>query len=622
MLVSRQWLQKFFDAELPSAEALAEALTFHIFEIDDIKPIDSKGNPWTSQGLPLDTVLDVKVTPNRGSDCLSHRGIAKELSAILKIPLTHDPFGAVPALAPTTDAVAVTVEDTALCPRYIAGYVRGVKVGPSPAWLKAHLEAVGQRSINNVVDATNFVMFNVGQPLHAFDAGRLTQSSTQGGPVWHIVVRKARAGERILALDNKEYALEERMLVIADGNADVPIGVAGVKGGTPAGISEATTDIIIESANFDSVSVRKTARALKLRTDASSRFEQGIHPELAGVGMRACVDLILKVAGGELVGFADTYPTPPEPLAVSVSLSLINTVLGTELTGAEVADVFQRLGFAYKEEGGDFLVMVPHERLDLRIPEDLVEEVGRIVGYERVPAKPLSPMPGSVEVNKNFLLAERVREKLVGEGYIEVLTPVFVGRGERAVLNKVDSAEPYLRATLVDGLAEALKKNIPNKDLVGLEEVKIFEIGTVWRGGAESVVVGIVSETGGAKEHLLEEYAAANGLGDALTQYDAFALPPPARYKPFSRYPYIVRDIALWAPQGTDAEALRADIQKEAGELCVSVRLFDEFKKGDKTSYAFRLVFQSFERTLTEDEAQSAMARVAEALKARGFEIR
>src|SRR3989344_4637318 len=185
MKVSKLWLDKFFDAPLPGAQTLADTLTFHAFEIDGVEKVGE------------DEVLDIKVTPNRGHDALSHRGIAKELSAILKIPLVHDPFSIVPVLAPITTEVSVQIHRTTLCKRYIAGYIKGVKVGPSPEWLRERLEAVGQRSINNVVDATNFVMFNLGQPLHAFDAGKLGSLA--------LGVRNAKEGEVMVAHDKKSY---------------------------------------------------------------------------------------------------------------------------------------------------------------------------------------------------------------------------------------------------------------------------------------------------------------------------------------------------------------------------------------------------------------------------------
>lgn len=594
MKVSRAWLNNFLGGALPDAQAVADALTFHAFEIDGI---EKAGN---------DEVLDVKVTPNRGHDCLSHRGIAKELSAILKLPMdaSKDPFTATVNLSKKTDAVTVTIEDPKLCKRYVAGLIKGVKIGPSPEWLKTSLEAIGQRSINNVVDATNLVMFNIGQPLHAFDAGRLGSL--------HIGVRNAKAGETLEALDKKTYKLQPSMLVItAD---DRPVGIAGIKGGQADRIDEQTTDILLESANFDGVSIRKSAQAIKLRTDASARFEQGLSPELCAYAMQQVIDLIGATAGGEVAGFVDVYPSPQQERRVSVTLGKINGMLGTGLTEAEVADAFSRLGFAFKEESGHFEVVSPFERLDLEIAEDLVEEVARIVGYDKIPSVPLPAPEAAPVINPMFAAAEKTREELMAQGYSEVFTSVFADKGERVVLNKVDGVRPYLRDSLVPGLTEALAKNKPNKDLLGLKEVKLFEIGTVWKGGKEVVMLGTASEKAGASEKQLEPLEAA--------QYDELPLSSATRYQSFSKYPYIVRDIALWVPAGTDELSVEALIRQEAGKLANKVSLFDRFEKEGRTSLAFRIIFQSFERTLTEAEANSAMERVEPALKAKGFEIR
>ncbi len=329
MKISREWLQGYFEEVLPDAETLADGLTFHVFEIDGIERTDG------------DAVLDVKVTPNRGHDCLCHRGIAKELSAILRVPLRDDPFTQEPDLSEKTNAVSVSIE-TDLCTRYIAGYIRGVEVKPSAPWLRARLEAIGQRSINNVVDATNYVMFSIGQPLHAFDAAKLEQKSGR----YAIAVRAARAREKLLALDEKEYTLSEWMLVIADPNKDEEVGIAGIKGGMPAGITRATQDIIIESANFDGPTTRKSAAALKLRTDASQRFEQVISPKLAAYGMRAAVDLILELAGGQFMGFTDVYPNPQAGVRqVNVTGVKVRQVLGGTFGESEIRDSFGRLGF-------------------------------------------------------------------------------------------------------------------------------------------------------------------------------------------------------------------------------------------------------------------------------------
>ncbi len=601
MKISREWLQKYFQAPLPPVEKLADALTFHAFEIDGM---DKVGD---------DDVLDVKITPNRGHDALSHRGIAKEISAILNIPLASDPLKEVPNFDPTTDQVSVIIEDTELCPRYIAGYIKGIKVGPSPVWLKERLEAVGQRSINNVVDATNFVMFNIGQPLHAFDAGQLEVKDGK----YAIEVRKAASGEVLLALDDKEYKLSESNLVIADKNSGKGIGIAGVKGGKPAGISESTKDIIIESANFNGVSVRQTAKALNLTTDASQRFQQVISPELAGYGMKSVVDMILKIAGGELIGFADAYPKPATPWQVKFTAVHTAKLLGIDISPEEIRTSLTHLGFSFKEDkDGEFLVDIPFERLDLTIPEDLIEEVGRMIGYERIPAQELPTFDKQPEINQNFAAAESVRKQLTEMGYSEVFTSVFADKGEVAVANKIDSVKPFLRATLTDGLNDALKRNVKNKDLLGLKEVKLFEVGTVWKGGKEEIMAGIVTEKEAAKEDPLSMYV------KETPEYESLPVSATERYQSFSRYPSITRDIALWVPFDAQSEEVQNVISKSAGDLMIRIDQFDEFKKADKTSYAFRLVFQSFEKTLTDDEANSAMNSVYEAVKSKGWEVR
>jgi phenylalanyl-tRNA synthetase beta chain len=610
MKISRNWLQTYFDTPLPDATTISDALTFHVFEIDGTERIGS------------DDVLDVKVTANRGHDCLSHRGIAKELSAILNIQLKSDPLRTPLELPLVTDAVTVSIEST-LCNRYIAGLICGVKVGPSPQWLRERLEAIGQRSINNIVDATNYVMFDLGQPLHAFDAGKLaclpagTASSSQlpasSEKEYEIHVRAAQAGEKMTALDGKEYTLNESNLIIADGSG--PIGIAGVKGGMASGIDESTTDIIIESAHFDSVSVRKTAQTLKLRTDASARFEQNISPELAMYGMQAVITLIQQIAGGELLGVNDLYPKTHDLKPVSVSLTQINAVLGTDLSQTTVSDTFNRLTFPYTVENDVFMVTPPFERLDILIPEDLIEEVGRIVGYDTIAPVELPPLAQSPTVNANFAAAERMREELVAQGYSEVFTSVFAERGERLIANKIDGVRPYLRANLIDGLTEAVKRNIPNKDLLGLKEIKLFEIGTIWHKGSEEIVVAIAGE----KEKALQKSLV---LESGKTSCETLPLSETIRYQSFSRYPYIVRDIALWVPVDTTEELVLEIIQKDAGDLLVKVSLFDRFEKADKLSLAFRLIFQSFDRTLVDAEVNTSMQQITEKVTASGWQVR
>ncbi|MEK7509440.1 MAG: phenylalanine--tRNA ligase subunit beta [Patescibacteria group bacterium] len=619
MKISREWLQTFFSAggeptsgggkPLPSAQELADALTFHAFEIES-----AEGD-----------ILDVKVTPNRGHDCLSHRGIAKEISAILNIPLSNDPLRndgpRRSIMEPKTDTVSAQIEDTELCLRYIAGYIKGVEVGPSPEWLVTRLEAMGQKSINNVIDAANFVMFNIGQPLHAFDADKIK------GP---ISIRQLKKGDQLNLLKttiqikggdvagwNRNIAQLEEKGALAICDEGGPIALAGIKGGRDTAVTENTTSIILEAANFDGRIIRWASKHFGIRTDSSQRFEQVISPELAAYGMRAAADLIVKLAGGELVGFADAYPKPQAPSHVVLHAAQPSKVLGVEISKETIRDVFSRLDFAFEEKGDEFVVTPPFERLDIKIPEDLIEEIARIIGYEKIPAKELPPFGKKPEVNQNFATAERVREDLIAKGYSEVYTSVFADKGERAVLNKVDSVKPYLRANLTDGLAEALKKNVQNKDLLGLKEIKLFEIGTVWKEGQEIVVL-CLADSKGVREQLLPM------SGDTISRYTYEDLPVSIteRYRSFSRYPSITRDIALWVPLDTKVDEVANVIAKAFGDFAVRLDLFDEFKKDNKTSYAFRLVFQSFEKTLTDDEINAQMEKVYEAVKSKGWTVR
>jgi len=604
MKISRNWLQTFFDKPLPEARVIADALTFHAFEIESVE----------------NDVLDVKVTPNRGHDCLSHRGIAKELSAILNLPLVPHPYGITDvSLEPKTDALKVTIENPQLCPRFTAAYIKGIKVSPSPDWLRTALESIGQKSINNVVDATNYVMFNVGQPLHAFDASKLKMKNEK----WKIVVRNAKAKEKMIGLDDKEYGLSASTLVIADGNTGEAVSIAGIKGGKPTGIDEATTAIVLEAANWDGVTIRRASQALKLRTDASDRFQQVISPELASYGLKAAVDLIVQVAGGEVQGFVDEYPKPQERRTVTVSLEKVNAVLGTKLAESDVADAFTRLDLPFEKKGDSFTVTVPFKRLDLVIPEDLIEEVARIVGYDKIPATGLPAFPNKPGINANFYAAEQKRQELVAKGYSEVFTSVFAEKGERMVANKVDGVRPYLRANLTDGLKDALEKNTRNKDLLGLNEVKLFEIGTVWKGGLETVMLG-TADTSGVREFALETHEATP------RGYEELPISKTERYQPFSRYPFIVRDIALWVSAKTEAvdvavtviETLKKEAPNLFSQLDTTLRPFDQFKKGEKVSYAFHIIFQSPQKTLTDEEANAVMEKVYAAVKEKGWEVR
>jgi len=593
MKVSLKWLQKYFDTPLPDTAALAEALTFHTFEIEEI----------------AGDTLDVKVLPNRAADCLCHRGIAKELSAILNLPLTADPLRQSPQNMDLRNPYfKVEIEDPKKCLRYMGAVVKGVKVGPSPEWLKEALESVGQRSINNVVDATNYVMLDIGQPLHAFDARRLRLGT--GG--WKIGVRSARADEKMTVLSGEEFELNQNISLITDANADTLIGIAGVKGGKATEITAATTDLIIESANFNGTSIRRTAQALKLSTDASQRFQNRPSPELCAYGMRDVLALIQEIASGEVAGVVDEYPTRPEQnRTVSVQLAKINDILGASFSKEEVMSVFTRLGLETNIEGDTFAVTPPFERTDLTIPEDLVEEAGRIIGYDKLPATGLPPVPETPD-QARYRGIEKIKDQLVELGFTEISTQSFAERGDVLLANPLDKARPALRKSLHENMREALTRANYAAPLVLApnQKPKLFEIGTVFPKSGEELAIEISEPVPDLPKKI---------------QDDANYEPPQyhlGAYKPFSVYPFIVRDIALWMPSGTDDGLTKSLIRENARELLVRLDQFDRFEKEGRVSLAFRLVFQSIDRTLTDEEANGIMEKISAALCAADYEVR
>lgn len=605
MKISHRWLQKYFDQPLPNVQILSDAFTFHSFEIEEI----------------VGETMDVKVLPNRAADCLSHRGLAKELSAILEIPLKNDSFcEGFPVLKDNkTKHLFVKIEDSKTCLRYCGAYVHGVKVGPSPTWLKEALESIGQRSINNIVDATNYVMFDIGQPLHAFDAQKLTLKSG----TYAVGVRNAKDCETITTLSGDEITLSQGTPLIIDGYSDIALGIAGVKGGSFAEVTVDTTDLIIESANFDGTTIRRSAQALKLFTDASLRFQNRPSPELVAHGMRDVLKLIMDIAGGDIVDLTDVYPTQSVITPVSNSRQNINGLLGSDFTNDEILSVFRRLGLDVRQEGDTFTVVPPFERTDLVIPEDLTEEVGRILGYDRVVSTELPPITG-VPDQSRYRGIERMKDQLVGQGFIELSTQSFAKKGDIYLANPLDKTKPALRTSLKENLDDALVQSKYYSPLVLSinESPKLFEIGTVFLKDGEHLElrmtervpewgegVGVVDDLSVAK---MEEY----GKDYVPNRYALSA------YKPFSTYPFISRDIALWVPESVSGDEIEKILKENGGELLIQCRLFDEFKKEGKVSYAFRLIFQSFERTLTDDEVGKVMDSVTEVLKEKGFEVR
>jgi phenylalanyl-tRNA synthetase beta chain len=438
------------------------------------------GDPLTTV-IPSQAIMEAEVTSNR-PDCMGHLGIARELAAGLDRPMERDFMPAFTGTAdpPGRDLVKVSIDDPELCSRYIGGVVKGVKVGPSPDWLQRRLRACGVRPINNVVDITNYVLLEYAQPLHVFDLAKLA-----GG---EIHVRRARAGERLLCLDGIERELTGEMLVIADGRQ--PVAIAGIIGGEESAVTEGTVDILLEAATFSGPSVRQTARELGLRTEASARFEKGLPAELALAGARRAASLIAEIAGGSVHReWADVYPRPQEPVRVRLRPALVDEVLGVHVPLEEAESILKRLNFHVRAlEDGEWDVLPPVFRLDVSIPEDLVEEVGRVYGYDRVP--PTLPgrrrdtwTPSVPSVGRRLDVA---REVLAGAGFTETWNPALVsGRTLESlrvaahamrVSNALSDDMDTLRTSLVPSLVHVVALN---RDL-GRADVRVYEIASVF----------------------------------------------------------------------------------------------------------------------------------------------
>lgn len=634
MKVSLNWLQQYFKEPLPSADVVAEALTMQSLEVEEI----------------VGEVMDVKVLPDRAPYALSHRGIALELSAMLNLPLASDPLREALPEHPATNELSVEIDANETCARYMGAVVKGVTVGPSPEWLSTALQSVGQRSINNVVDATNYVMLSIGQPLHAFDAGKLEKRDGS----WALTITGALEEERITTLSGDEVALPEGTLLIRDRNADAAIGIAGIKGGKRAEVDAQTTELIVEAANFDGPSVRRAAQALKLFTDASLRFQNRLSLELPAYGMRDVLALITEIAGGEVVGVVDVYPNPEQArLPVSFTLSDVGRVLGTSFTQEEVAGALARLSLSYTTSAdGAFAVTAPFERRDLTIAEDLVEEVGRTLGYDRVEGKQLPPLPEAID-NAHANGLERIKDFLVARGYTEVATRSFNETGEVLLRNPLDATKPALRESLTQGLGAATIRGqgVAPRALGTASTLKLFEVGTVFtEAHGEVLLLGIteVNLVGKKSPEMSAIVQELNSMGlptfllgrqlgethvyqftlspDTLQalgkEYEPHA-PKLGAFEPFSVYPFALRDIAVWTPVETTEGEVAELIRTHAGPYVVRIDCFDRFEKEGRISYAFRLVFESMERTLTDEDIAPSMEAVTSALNNKaGYEVR
>lgn len=651
MKISRNWLQKYFDANIPSADKLGEIFTFHSFEVESIENISKSGD------VEEDYVLDVKVLPDRAHYALSHKGVALEVA--VNTGMSQKDGYEQPLADDLDKKVLINVQDPDFCKRYIARYISlGNIPSDSPIWLKNALNSIGQRSINPIVDITNYVMYDIGQPLHAFDADKVSGS---------ISIRYAKQGEKITLLDGREIELTSSDSVIADDKG--PLVVAGAKGGKRAEIDANTKNIIIESANFHPTMVRKTSTKYDIRSDSSKRFENEISPELAKHGMHNVCKLIQQICTGSKFGpINDNYPKPVSKTTIDYDPKYISERLGVEISDEEIAKILQNLGFIVS----GCCTSPPFDRLDIRIQDDLVEEIGRIYGYDKIVGK----LPPQIVGEKSPILAifftsELIKSKLIELGLSEVSLYSLVEHGHHETLKPLARDKAFARSQLSNGMIDCITRNTVNADLLGLQAIKVFEIGQVFGKDQEKthLVIGanqIKKIKGYKAENILNEIVAklsdelgfkidgtitsdktgnikvieidldqvAKNLVDGNSKYSSRDISnlkldkiSDNKYQKFSLYPYIVRDIAVLVPNNIQPEnvwscILDAIEGTNSTDLLKRKDLFDTYTKDDSTSYAWRMVFQSDDRTLTDNEIQTIMDKIYSAIKEKGWTVR
>lgn len=463
MKISLNWLTDYVDVSSYAAGELGEVFTRIGLCCESIEEIEN------------DIVFDLEITSNR-PDCLGHIGVAREIAATLSLELKLPDLDAiVSAGAPVADLTSVEVECPDLCPRYTARVIRGVRIAPSPGWMVERLEAVGLRSINNIVDITNYVLMEYAQPLHAFDFNRLAGK--------RIIVRRARDGEQIVSIDGTQCTLTEDMVIIAD--AERPVAVAGVMGGIDTEVSDETTDVLIESAQFSPAAIRKMARMLSLMSESSYRFERGVDPlGVERASLRAC-GLILQLAGGQLAnGVIDVWAEQYEPVEVSMRPARCRKLLGMDIPDHQQVEVLDRLGLSPRVRDEKIICSIPSWRRDLSREIDLIEEVARLVGYDKIPVgnEVVHPVLG---IERDEWLRRQVYDVLRAGGFDEAITYGFIDDSEAALFGfrsgmhvdrRLRRTNNMLRPTLICSLLRACKIN---QD-AGNPDVNLYELAAVF----------------------------------------------------------------------------------------------------------------------------------------------
>jgi len=670
MKISLDWLRDYIEIERP-AEEVAELLSDLGLPCEGIEYLDD------------DVVIDVEVTSNRG-DCLSYIGIARELTAVtgkkLKVPVVE--------LNESERNVAefanVEIAEPDLCSRYTARIIEGVKVGPSPDWLRKRLEIVGLRSVNNVVDATNYAMMETGQPPHTFDYAKIAEGK--------IIVRRAVAGERIVSIDGTQCELDTNMLIIADGRG--PVAVAGVMGGLDTEVSETTATVLLEDAYFDPISVRRTSRRLALPSEAAFRFERTVDVETIDWASKRTAQLITEVAGGKVAKeVIDVYPKRKAQKKVTLRLSRASKLLGIEIPSEEVVRILSALSFQPSGEDDLIVCTVPSWRSDVYREVDLVEEVARVYGYNKVPTEQKIEIE-VVPADARQKLAQSIGTFLNACGFYETITVGFVDNSVAELFTKTDVKEHLgvqdvsrksanlLRQTLIGSLLGVLKTNVNAKNLpcrvfevadtfvptdeqggrLPVEKAKLAVVcdsdlrdlrgviegliknidrearivfrpaDMVWAQTAADVVVnGEVIGAAGVVSQAVKEKFDFKDLWPVAAEMEFEQLlalqSGPARVKPIPRFPAIERDLSIIVDERVSWSDIARSVNKKASGELEDIQFVDIYRgKGiptGKKSVTLSLRFRDEDGTLTHETVDRFQTDIVKNLtKSTGAELR
>lgn len=583
-----------------------------------------------------ESVFDFEITPNRG-DCLSHIGVAREVAAILGKKIKNT----IKNIEPTESGeIKITLESPDLCNQYFACLIKGIKIQESPKWLKDRLELIGAKSINNIVDITNYILFDLGQPLHAFDTSKIAENN--------IIVRKSSQYEKIQTLDGVARDLPEDTLVIADN--EKAIAVAGIMGGANSEVDEKTTSIILESAEFDRKSVRKSAKALKLTSEASYRFERGVDTLGVEPAFMKAISLITEMAGGEIACITRAG-NPCESQKIKIEYDRINNLLGAKLPKEKINQILEGLGFVISDE----YCTIPSWRNDIGITEDLVDEVGRISGYGLLE---ISPLEKSTQPPKSlYYKKEYLKDILLSCGFSEVMNYAFLSGEDAkiahlseksllAVANPLQPENKYLRNSIIPALLKNIAKN-PSFD-----PILFYEIGHVFEENSEKTVLSLAASGKDSQRSLLNALAEIENICEkkievreiSTDELNRFKIRKPAvfvaeidlepllskieaaefrtaeesiHYRPISKYPSISRDLAFIVNNKTDGAQI-ADAIYAISEKIHRVEQFDEYASDkfgvNMKNLAFHIYLSDMEKTMVDSEANQVIESVVESV--------